>query len=227
MKKLHKPQHGFTLTEMLIATAVASLMIILIMTFLVNTLRTNSIDTARADLLREAQIALDVLNKDIRLSANADSVNRWQDEYSPQAEATNGYGWTSDSSTIVLATAATSVDGDILFSDATHYITFKNNIVYYLDGDALYRRTLAGEIDGADVAAVTTCPLAAANNDCPADRLLVNNVESFILRYLNGDGDEVDPDHARLIEAELHLATNKYGRDITANYVTRMVFRNE
>ncbi len=212
---------------MLVATAVTSLIIILIMTFLVNTLVTNSVDTARADLLREAQLALDVMNKDIRLSANADSINRWEDPNSPDADTTNGFGWVSDDSTVILAIAASNTDGEILFSDATHYITFKDNAIYYLSDGSLYKRTLAGEIDGETNAANTTCPPALATADCPADRRLVNNVESFTIRYLNGDGAEVDPDQARLIEAELNLAENKYGRDITASYVTRMVFRNE
>lgn len=220
-------QHGFTLLEMLVATAVTSVMIILIMTFLVNTLVTNNISTARADLLREAQLALDAMNKDIRLSANVDSINRWQDDNSPNADSTNGFGWTSDANTLILATAAVDADGSILFSDASHYITFKDNTIYYIDGSTLYKRTLAGEINGINSSVRTSCPIDQENADCPSDRKLVNNVSSFIVRYLNGDGNEVDPDQARLIETELHLKSKKYGRDITANYKTRMVFRNE
>lgn len=223
MRKLGKD--GFTLTEMLVATAVASLMIILIMTFLVNTLATNAVDTARADLLREAQLALDAMNKDIRLSANSDSINRWEDPHSPDADATNGFGWTSDESTLILATAALDSSRDVIFSDATHYITFKDNVIYYLDDGALYRRTLAGDIE--NNSARTSCPEFAATSACPADRRLVNNVSGFTVRYLNGDGEEVDPDQARLIEARLQLSATKYGRDITADYETRMVFRNE
>lgn len=222
---MRKLQDGFTLIEMLVATAITSLMIILIMTFLVNTLAQNATDTARADLLREAQLTLDVMSKDIRLSANVDSINRWEDSNSPNAVDTNGFGWTSDDSTLVLATAANDTDKNVLFSDATHYITFKDNVIYYLDNGSIYKRTLAGDI--ADNAAITTCPPESASSTCPADRKLVNNVSDFTVRYLNGDGVEVDPDQARLIEAEINLAVTKYGEDITAQYKTRMVFRNE
>lgn len=210
---------------MLVATAVTSLMIILIMTFLVNTLARNATDTARADLLREAQLTLDVMNKDIRLSANVDSINRWEDANSPNAAATNGFGWESDESTLILATAANDTDKNVLFSDVTHYITFKDNVIYYLNNGSLYKRTLAGEVN--NNAASTTCPQAAATAACPADRRLVNNVSSFDVRYLNGDGNDVDPDQARLVEAEIRLEAVKYGRSITAEYKTRMVFRNE
>lgn len=222
---MRKLQDGFTLVEMLVATAVTSLMIVLIMTFLVNTLATNATDTARADLLREAQLALDAMNKDIRLSANADSINRWEDSNSPNAEATNGFGWSSDSDTLVLATAATDTNKSVLFSDATHYITFKDNIIYYLQDGSLYKRMLAGDV--ANNAAQTTCPEALAHPGCLADRKLVNNVQSFTIRYLNGNGEEVDPDQARLIEAILNLSATKYGREISASYKTKMVFRNE
>ncbi len=221
----HLRQTGFTVVELLVATAVTSLMLILIMTFLVNTIATHTIDTARADLLREAQLTLDLLGKDIRLSANVDDNNRWQDPNSPNAASTNGFGWESGPNTLILAISAEDTSRNILFSDATHYITQKNNAIYYVSGGSLFKRTLAG--DHADNRSVTSCPATVATPACPADSELVKNVSSFNVRYLNGQDQEVEPDQARLVEATLSLSATKYSRQIDAEYVTRMVFRNE
>lgn len=218
-------QSGYTLVELMIATVVSGIILIGIMTFLVNSLVNNSVRSARADLLREAQLSLDVMVKDIRLSANVDEVNRWEDPNSPNADSTSGLGWSSDADTLVLATAAEDAARNILFQDATHYITEKNNIIYYVDNGTLYKRTLAAPVTGN--AAVTTCPPSLADSDCPADRLSVANVSSLTFRYFDSSDTEVTPANARSVEATLGLRAVKFGREVDVTYSTRTVFRNE
>ncbi len=216
---------GYTLIELLIATVVTALVIIGVLTFLTRTLTNNSIRQTQADLLREAQLTLDVLTKDVRLSANIDDNNRWADPNSPNAEATNGLGWEAGPSTLILASAAEDINRNILFQDATHYITEKNNIIYFVRDGSLYKRTLAANV--ANNSDVTTCPPESAGSDCPADRQLVNNVESFSIKYFNNMDEEVEPSQARSVEVRLSLKKFKYNRDVTAQYATRTVFRNE
>lgn len=218
-------QSGYTLMELMVATVITSILLLGIMGFLTTTMVNNSVRTARADLLREAQLTLDVLTKDIRLSANVDEENRWEDPYSPNAATTNGLGWTSDADTLVLATAAEDGDRNIIFQDATHYITQKNNVVYFLENGSVYKRTLAADV--ADNSSTTTCPAGSASPTCPADRKLVSNVEGFEVRYYNAVDKEVDPTDARSVEIELVLQKTKFSRTITAEYSTRTVFRNE
>lgn len=105
-------QSGFTVIEMLVACAVSGALLILIMSFITNTLINNTIDTTKADLLREAQLSLDSIGRQVRLSASVDEVNRWEDDNSPNAGATNGYGWTSDDSVVILASSATDSSDD-------------------------------------------------------------------------------------------------------------------
>lgn len=211
--------------ELVVATVVACILLLGIMSFLVTTLVNNTVRVARADLLREAQLALDVMVKDIRLSANVDENNRIEDDNSPDAVATSGLGWESDDDTLVLATAVEDGDGNIVFQDVTHYITEKNNIIYYVDGNILYKRTLASSATGNS--ATTTCPPDEADEDCPADRLSVGNVESLTFKYFDAVDAEVEPNQARSVEATLVLRTQRYGREIEVTYSTRTVFRNE
>jgi prepilin-type N-terminal cleavage/methylation domain-containing protein len=223
MKKLN--ENGYTLLELTVAIAIASMLLVGVLGFLVNSIASNSVRTARADLLREAQLALDVMLRDVRLSADVDPNNRIQDVNSPNAAGTGGLGWESNASTLVLATAAEDTAGNIIFADAGHYITEKNNIIYYVSGDTLYKRTLAADLPGNDT--TTSCPPASATPSCPADRLSVRNVQSLVFRYYDATNTEVAPANARSVGATLTLQAIKFGKPVTVTYSTRMVFRNE
>lgn len=218
-------ESGYTLIELIVAVVVSSILIIGIMTFLVNSIVGNSLRTARADLLREAQLALDVMVRDIRLSANAETNNRIEDSYSPNAAVTAGLGWESSADTLVLAVAAQDSSDNIIFTDAAHYITEKNNIVYYVTDGTLYKRSLASGVPTNDF--TTSCPPDSATSVCPADRLCVKNVENLVFKYYDATNTEVDPSEARSVEVELTLTATKYGRPVTVTYNTRTVFRNE
>jgi prepilin-type N-terminal cleavage/methylation domain-containing protein len=107
-------QAGFTLPEIIVALTLSSVLIGIIIGFMVNSLSQYGIANARAELLNEAQIALDIAANDIRLSANADANNRWLDDNAPGGPD-DTLSWESNGNTLVLATAAEDGDGNILF----------------------------------------------------------------------------------------------------------------
>jgi prepilin-type N-terminal cleavage/methylation domain-containing protein len=218
-----RDQHGYTLVEVMVATVITGLLIVLIMSFMVNTIVTHTVDSARADLLREAQLTLDNIGREIRLSANADEANRWEDANAPDAPS-DLYSWASDEDTLILATAAIDSSKNILFSDALHYVSNKNNNIYFVSNGILYKRTLADPVV-ANVAE-TTCP-PSSSDTCPDDRALVDTVLDFTVHYYNNENEEVDPADARSIELSLELQKERYGRTINAEFSTRTVFRNE
>lgn len=218
-------QAGFTLPEIIVALTLSSVLIGIIIGFMVNSLSQYGIANARGELLNEAQIALDIAANDIRLSANADANNRWPDDNAPNAPD-DTLSWESNGSTLVLATAAEDGDGNILFSDSANYISHKNNSIYFVQNGILYKRVLAAPSVPGNTA-VTTCPEASATPSCPADKLLLRNVESFSVKYFDQQGQEVEPDAARSVELEVQLKVNRYPNSVFAEYKTRMVFRND
>lgn len=221
MMKVKTNQKGFTLVELLVATAITGILIIVIMSFLTNSLVQISVDSARSDLLRNAQISLDVMTRDIRSSSNAYDTSSILDEHAPG----EGEVWESSSTTLVLATAAIDSDNNILFADELHYTSHKDNNVYFVRDRVLYKRTLAADVP--NNSARTSCPEIAADEGCPSDIVLSNDVHGFTLRYLDGNGDEVIPSSARSVEITLDLSATRYGREVTASYTTRTVFRNQ
>lgn len=213
---------GFTIVEVIVAATITGILIVLIMTFLVNAMVTNTVDSARADLLREVQLTLDTVGRDIRLSSNADENNRWEDENAP--DPSDELSWESSDETLVLATAAFDDNNEILFSDPLHYVSNKNNNIFFVSDGVLYKRVLADPVEGNS--ATTTCP-PNPSDDCSDDRILATDVNEFFVRYFNNQNEEVAPTDARSIELTLTVHKEKYGRDVEATFSTRTVFRNE
>ena len=219
-----KKQNGYTLIEITIALTVASALIFLIISFMTNSMVEYARANTRSELLGEAQVALDIMSNDTRLSGNADANNRWPDQNSPGAPG-DEFSWTSDDDTLILATAVEDSNDEIIFADPALYISEKNNNVYFLQDNKLYKRTLASTVEGNT--AKTTCPTGSATQECPADKILLNNVLDFEVKYFNDQNQEVIPTSARSIEVYVKLEKSEYSQPVSAEYTTRMVFRND
>ncbi len=215
---------GFTLVEALVSIVVTTMIVLVLTNYMLSNLQQSTLATNRDTLIKETEQSLDLAGNDIRLSANADQNNRWQDANSPGGSG-NQYGWQSNSSTLVLATAAKKQSGSIIFSDPANYITEKNNIVYFVQNGTLYKRVIAAPVSGN--AAVTTCPAASATSSCPADKELLHNVSAFTVTYLDGQNQSVSPVDARSIELHVIVTKKVFGQPVNADYTTRMVFRND
>lgn len=219
-----KDEHGFTLVETIIALSITAILAFAVMNFMVDGIVNFSQEQTRSDLLNETHSALDIINNDVRLSANADENNRWQDNNAPGAPS-DLLSWQSNANTLVLAGAVEDSSNNIVFQDPSQYISYKNNYIFFVQNGILYKRTLAAPVAGNT--AKTTCPAALATSSCPADRQLASNVSVFTVKYINGEGAEVQPADARSIEVTLTLNVRKFKSDLTETYTTRMVFRND
>lgn len=219
MKRLN--ESGFTLVELLITCILISILAISMAAFLTDWVQNYETTNARTSLLDDAEQALDTVTNDIRLSGSADDNNRWPD---PNGPSGNQYGWASGVNQLVLAKVATNTSGNVIFSDPNNYITLKDNEVYYLSGGNLYRRTIASGESGD--AATTTCP-PPGTSGCPADTLVASGVTSFNVTYYDASESQVDPASARSIGLAITLNKTVGGKNLTASYSTRMVFRND
>lgn len=215
-------QLGFTAVETLIAVTVTSMVIIVIANFMMHSIRTSTLETAQADMLHEIQLTLDALATDVRLSGNADLNNRNPDANAPGG---NQFSWASNSSTLVLAKAATDNNGDIIFSDPANYVTTKDNVVYFVSEGTLYKRVIAAGVTGNR--AKTSCPANEATTACPADKVMLNNVSVFEINYIDGDDQEVAPTSARSVEVTLTASRTHFKETQNVSHTTRMVFRND
>lgn len=217
-------ESGFTLVELVTSITLIGILTGLVVAFGVNGLANYNYSYNRSVLLDQAHLGLNSVNETILQSATADNNNRVQDTNGPGAPS-NLFGWQSDADTLILATAAEDNGDNILFEDEAQYISYKDNVIYYLDGNALKRRVLAADVP--NNSAVTTCPESAASASCPADKTIMDDVDSFTVRYYDSQNQEVTPENARSIELEINLSKEVQNRNIGATYTTRTVFRND
>jgi prepilin-type N-terminal cleavage/methylation domain-containing protein len=223
MDKLHKiTNDGFTLIELLLVMIIVGIMSLTMANFIASWLQTSSIAEARANLLNTAQVALDEINNDIMLSGGVDQTNRWPD---PNGPGGNEFGWQSTSQTLILAKVATDSSGNAIFLDSSDYITQKDDIIYFLSGTTLYRRTLAS--NSTNDVAVTTCPASDATTSCPPDIIVATGVTNWSVSYYNASNQLVAPENARSIQLSITLTAPYGNRIINTSYSTRMVFRND
>ncbi|MGH7142460.1 MAG: PulJ/GspJ family protein [Candidatus Saccharimonadales bacterium] len=216
-------ESGFTIVELLVSMIVSVILAGAILGYMANQIAQSTVATAKVALLNQDETGLNRINTDVRLSSNADAANRWPDPYAPTSG--NEYSWTSNSTTLILATAAQNSSGAILWQDASEYIPYKNNIIYFVQNNTLYKRILAAQVSGNAV--TNTCPAEDATATCPADEVILNNVSSFTVSYLDGNGDSVTPTNARSIVLQISLAATAFHQSITASYSTQMVFRDD
>jgi prepilin-type N-terminal cleavage/methylation domain-containing protein len=212
---------GYTLVELLVTMIIISILSLGIVSFFTGWLQVESLAQSRSDLLLTAENALDMITNDIKLSGEVDINNRWADQYAPGGS----YGWASGSQVLVLAKIATDKSNNVIYSDASKYISQKDNEVYFLSGTTLYRRTLQSD-DPTD-AAVTTCPAADASPSCPADTVVATGVSNFSVTYYDADENIVAPSSARSVQLSITISSSTGGKKTSATYATRMVFRND
>lgn len=210
---------GFTLVEVVTTLTIVGVLLIVIGNFSISSLGESSIESARANLLGQSQIAMDRVTNDIRLSASAATNNKWPDSNNVSGQ----YAWASNANTLVLSTAVLDANDSIIFADPSKYTSEKNDVIYFVNNNTLYKRILAAPV--ANNASKTTCPTQTAT--CPVDRALLSNVTAFTVKYYNGDNQEVTPANARSIELNIKTSVKKYSRNVTSDYTTRAVFRNE
>ena len=218
-----KHQQGFTIVELMVAIFITTLITIVITDYMMQNTRSSIITSSQQNILREIEQSLDEVATDIRVSANADTNNRNADPNAP----TNGdqYSWASNANTLVLAKAAQTPSGNIMFSDPQLYVTHKDNLIYFVKNGTLYRRRVAAPIAGNGNP--TTCPVNLATSSCPRDRELLHNVTNWQVEYLDGNNVAVAPTNARSVRLTLSAAEKKYGKLQSASYTTWMVFRND
>lgn len=214
---------GFTLIELLVVLVVMSILSLTLANFVAGWLQSSSQSEAEANLLSNAELALTKVNNDIALSGSALMNNSIAD---PNGPGGNQFGWASGSSTLILDKVAVNTSGQAIFSDEpSDYITLKDNIIYFLSGTTLYRRTLASGQTGDS--AVTTCPSSDASASCPADNVVARGVTNWSITYYDINGNAVTPASARSIQLAITLSSQYGSKPYSSSYTTRMVFRND
>lgn len=215
-----KSEEGFTIVELLVAVAVAAIASVLITYAFVFMYGGLVKEQTRSQMVLESQVFLKRMVDDVRVANQILSTNSLADSYEPSG------GWvTSDPANIIVVTQpVTDAANDFIFDSSTGY-PYQNEIVYFSDGNTMYRRSLANPTPVGNKA-VTTCPPATAG--CQQDTQLTDRLQNMLFVFYDiNDVITTVPEEARSVSVTVNLSQRIYGDNISVTNTTRVTLRNE
>lgn len=214
-------EKGFTIVELILATAIAGILSVVMFTISVYYFGSTLQAHASAEMALESQLILTQLVEDIRLSDGIGLTNSISDANAPAG------GWvTNDPSNIIIVKSpAIDSNRDIIYDPSTNY-PYHNELIYFSNGQAMYRRTLKNP-DAPGNIAVTTCPPQNATSSCPADKEFTKSMTNLTFTFFDvNNAQTADPTLARSVELVVNMQRRVYGKALTIINSTRTTLRN-
>ena len=214
-------QKGFTIVELLLATAIsgilATVMLAITVYFYGSTLQAQM----ATKMALESQLILTQLVEDIRLSDGIGQTNEIADPNAPMG------GWvTNDPSNIIIIKAPAIDSSRKIIYDPSTGLPYRNEYVYFTTGSTMYRRTLKNTTAPGNTA-VTTCPSALSSPSCPADKEYSRNMNNLTFSFYDINDDPIaDATQARSVTLNVNMLRTVYGKSLTLSNTTRTTLRN-
>lgn len=205
---------GFTTIEVIIAITMMSIIGLIVLNFFTENLINYHRGESQVTLQANTRQAIESMSRVIRSAQTIEATNSITD-------ANENGGWTTDGDTLVLATPALDSSDNPIYADASHNTLYTNNVVYYVSGDVIYRRTLANP-NASGNAAVTTCPPSAASESCPADSKVVEDIATLSIAF-----DNADVEQAQSVTLTITRIRNLFGKTYTSTVTGDATLRNK
>lgn len=222
--KIH--QQGFTITEVLIVVTLIGLLIGPILGGMFYFYGGTVANNQRANLALEAQTILRIISQELLVSAGVRADSTVEDPNRSE-------GWTTSNENLVMIIATPALDGDNNFiTNPETGLPYRNEFVYYADGNTLYKRTLANAGATGNVAN-TSCTQNATTASCeagyPADKVLSENFKVMNFEFYGQDNqllNDSEKAQARSIDMSITMEDRSFGRTITLENEYRVTLRN-
>lgn len=212
---------GFTVTELLIAVAVSGILAGVLLTFTFLSYGGTIQNSSEARLAVESQNILRSVVEELRVSSGVRATNSLNDPNAP------GGAWTTSNSDLVLIISTPVTDNSNQYViDPLTGGPYQNEIVYYAQGNTLYKRYLANSAASGNLFK-TSCPEALASDTCPADVKLSEHFKN--MSFVFYDQDDVETTtlaSVRSIKLNIDMEQKSFGRTVSFNNSIRMTMRN-
>lgn len=214
-------ESGFTIVELLLAIAIAgvlsTVLLAISLTFYGNVIQNNM----AAALTVEGHYAARAIIEDVRLADTIVPANTLTDANAPA----DGWTTSSDGNTLIIGSPATTATNDIIYDTDTGD-SYRNELVYYIDGTNLRKRTIRNTA-ATDNDAVTSCPVDAATSGCPADKTYATNVSDVSFTFYDTNNVETaDPTLARSVRISITMSRRAFGKQINYTNTIQTALRN-
>jgi len=217
-KKFALAAKGFSIMELVIATAIAGIISVVMFSVALYFYGDTLQSSASTQMALESQLILTQLVEDIRLSDGISSTNQITDPNQPG-------GWTTNdpSNIIIIESPAIDSDRDIIYDSETGY-PYRNELIYFTSGTKMHRRTLKNTAAAGNIA-VTTCPTATPT--CPDDKKYTDHIANLTFTFYDANNvATADANAARSVDLTVNMSRKVYGETITLSNSTRTTLRN-
>lgn len=222
---------GFTLVELLIICPILMVVIAILMNFIFNQYGQLLVQNTAINLEVQSSGLLSNIKKDIE-PANAfikSTDAQLIDGFAPSGgwQATNSGSLlivsvpastakpgVADSQPVYINKNGCAPENQKLLNDILDY-----NIVYFVNNSKLYKRIVTNTATGlcGSNYLKQTCPEDQSSIDCPKDLLLTDQLDSFVVKYYDSNGQETNnPEVATMVNINLKLKDKAYAENISA-----------
>ncbi|HIA92081.1 TPA: prepilin-type N-terminal cleavage/methylation domain-containing protein [Candidatus Saccharibacteria bacterium] len=216
-------QAGFTISELLVALVVTSVVIVAIFQLFTSYFGATLNNGAQVNLTNESQTILRKIVEEIRTGSAIRQQN-----LVPDSNAPGGNWQTSESDVvIIIATPTMNADGDFIIDPNTGS-PYQTEYVYFVEDTTLFRRTLVpGGASSSSPAEETSCPEAVSSPSCPPDQVITSHYAAMNFDFFDQNNDETpSPSLARSLVINITLQRSGFGEPRTAENQIRMTLRN-
>jgi len=217
-----KLQAGFTIPELMISITLIGIISIGIFAAIIYYFANMTRNNIFAEMSVSSQNFLRTTVEELRYGAGVRQNNTITDSNEP----IGGWDTSNDSFVIIIAVPAKDSNQDYIINPSTNE-PYNNELVYFRQGNTLYKRTLA-DPDATGNTLKTSCPASLASSSCPADRKLLENLNTIQFTLYDQDDVEInDPLLARSIEIDLNVRSDSFGQPQSLDNSIRTTLRNQ
>ncbi len=212
---------GVTIVELIVAVSILSILLVSLLGISTYYFAQITRNNTLVEMTADSQNLLRATVEELRYGAGVRQSNIINDPNAPVG------GWNTSNDAFVIIIAVPAVDA------ANNYIInpdtgdpYQNELVYFKNDKNLYKRTLAHP-DAVANKLITSCPEAQATPTCPADKKLIDNLNSMVFTlYDQDDVLTTNPLLARSVKIDLTLQKDTFGDPLTFDNSIRVTLRN-
>lgn len=220
MRALTSSQSGFTLPELLVAMAVATLLASVVVSINISFLGSVMQSKITAEMAAESHFVLQTMIDDIRLSDHVAALTTITD-----ANQTGGWATSDTNNILVLNSPVINASRDIVY-DSDSGFPYSNELIYFISNRSLYKRTLKNESAAGNIA-VTSCPAGAVTPSCPVDKQYTTYIDDLTFEFFDNDNNPTtDVSLARSVKIGLVMSRIAFGKTITLDNSIQTTLRN-
>lgn len=212
---------GFTVTELTIVIVILGVLMVPLSVMTLDYFGSIMARSTEAQLATESQTLLRTVVEELRTASSVKVGNTINDPNEPPS----GWSTSNDNLILIISTPALNNSRAFIYDPITG-MPYQNELIYFVEGPRLYRRTLANT-DAVGNTARRTCPMATASTTCPADKVLTDHFKA--MNFTLYDQDDIVTTNiavARSLVVNVSMEKPTFGGPVRFDNSMRMTMRN-